>query len=365
MSVEARTESVDLLGLDRPGLEAFFTGLAEKPFRAVQVLQWIHRHGVVDFQEMTNLSKVLRARLAEVATIRVPQIVHEQVSDDGTRKWLLQVDEHNRIETVYIPDEGRHTLCVSSQVGCALDCSFCSTAQQGFNRNLSAGEIIAQVWHAVRQLGEDCKLSNVVLMGMGEPLLNLRAVVAATAIMMDDHAYGLAKKRVTLSTAGVVPALQRLSTMSDVSLALSLHAPTDELRNHLVPINRKYPIRQVLDACRRYVDGDRRRVTIEYVMLDGVNDTSEHAHDLARLLCGFPAKVNLIPFNPFPGTRYRRSSDAAIEVFRDILQAGNLITTLRRTRGEDIDAACGQLVGRVSDRSRRHLRRQHVALPVL
>ena len=365
MNVEARSESTDLLGLDRPGLEAFFTGLGEKPFRAVQVLQWIHRHGVVDFREMTNLSKVLRARLAEVATIRVPQIVQEQVSDDGTRKWLLQVDEQNRIETVYIPDEGRHTLCVSSQVGCALDCSFCSTAQQGFNRNLSAGEIIAQVWHAVRQLGEDCKLSNVVLMGMGEPLLNLRAVVSATAIMMDDHAYGLAKKRVTLSTAGVVPALQRLSTMSDVSLALSLHAPTDELRNHLVPINRKYPIRQVLDACRRYVDGDRRRVTIEYVMLDGVNDTSEHAHDLARLLCGFPAKVNLIPFNPFPGTRYRRSSDAAIETFRDILQAGNLITTLRRTRGEDIDAACGQLVGRVNDRSRRHLRRQHVALPAL
>ena len=347
----------NLLELDRKGLEALFVGLGEKPFRARQLLPWIHRRGVTEFGAMTDIAKELRARLAEVAEVGVPQVVHRQDSQDGTRKWLMQLDCGDRIETVFIPEDDRGTLCVSSQVGCALDCSFCSTARQGFNRNLSTAEIIGQLWVAAHELGESGAVTNVVLMGMGEPLTNFDNVVRAMGLMMDDLAYGLSKRRVTLSTAGIVPGIERLREVSEASLALSLHAPTDELRNELVPLNRKYPIREVLAACRRYVEREpRRRVTIEYVMLDGVNDSPAQARQLARLLRGYPAKVNLIPFNPFPGTRYRRSSQAVIDRFRDILVAAGLTTITRKTRGDDIDAACGQLVGRVRDRSRRQLR---------
>ena len=360
--MEVPVESkVNLLDLDRPGLEAFFQGLGERPFRATQVLKWIHQFGVDDFDAMSNLSKAARIRLQEVAEIRPPELVMEQSSTDGTRKWLLQLDGGNCIEAVFIPEDRRGTLCVSSQIGCALDCSFCSTAQQGFNRNLTVAEIIGQVWVANRAMGRDPKgerlISNVVLMGMGEPLLNFDNVVKAMNLMMDDNAYGLSKRRVTLSTSGVIPALDRLRAVSDVSLAVSLHAPNDELRNELVPLNRKYPIRDLLAACKRYVDGDRRRVTFEYVMLDGVNDSPAHARELVKILQGVPSKVNLIPFNPFPNTRYRRSSNTAIDRFRDILTAAGLTTVTRRTRGEDIDAACGQLAGKVMDRTKRSLRR--------
>ncbi len=337
-------------------MEAFCVEQGEKSFRASQLLQWIHQRGVGDFGLMTNLSKVLRTRLEASCEIRPPEIVHEQISSDGTCKWVLQTDAQNRIETVYIPEEGRGTLCVSSQVGCALECSFCSTARQGFNRNLSTAEIIGQLWVAQRELGIGA-VTNVVLMGMGEPLLNFNHVVSAIDLMLDDHAYGLSKRRVTLSTSGVVPALDRLAEVSEVSLAVSLHAPNDELRDELVPINRKYPIRELLAACKRYVGRDaRRKVTIEYVMLDGINDTPAHARQLVRLLSTVPSKVNLIPFNPFPGSDYRCSSRDTIQRFSEILQAGGLITTTRKTRGDDIDAACGQLVGKVTDRTRRTLR---------
>jgi 23S rRNA (adenine2503-C2)-methyltransferase len=343
----------NLLDLDREAMQAFFVAMGEKPFRAVQLIQWIHQRGVSDFGAMSSLSKPLRAHLQQACEIRPPEIVHEQASRDGTRKWLLQVDARNRIETVFIPEDGRGTLCLSSQVGCALNCSFCSTAQQGFNRNLSVGEIIGQLWVARRELGDQAAITNIVLMGMGEPLLNFDAVLGATRLMMDDFAYGLSKRRVTLSTSGVVPAIDRLREASDVSLAVSLHAPNDALRNELVPINRKYPLRELLAACKRYVGREnRRKVTFEYVMLDGVNDTPAHAKALARLLGNVPSKVNLIPFNPFPDTRYRCSSRQVIEQFSAILQQAGLITTTRKTRGDDIDAACGQLVGVVSDRGR-------------
>lgn len=354
------TRRINLLDLDREGLAAFFTELGEKPFRAAQVMQWIHQHGVVDFEAMTNLGKALRARLAEVAEVRLPEVALEQRSTDGTCKWLLRLADGNCVEAVFIPEEGRGTLCVSSQVGCALDCTFCSTARQGFNRNLTCGEIIGQVWLAVRELdpapgsGRERMITNVVLMGMGEPLLNLDNVVRATNLMMDDLAYGLSKRRVTLSTAGVVPALDRLAELSDVSLAVSLHAPDDALRSELVPINRKYPIRELLAACRRYLgENDRRRVTIEYVLLAGINDSPAHARALCRVLKGLPSKINLIPFNPFPGAPYGCPDDATIDEFRNILIAAGFTTVTRKTRGADIDAACGQLVGRVADRTRR------------
>ena len=353
---------VNLLGMDRPSLEAFFTELGEKPFRATQILQWIHQRGVANLDEMTNISKELRTRLAETTEIRCPEVVLEQASDDGTRKWLLRVDSGNCIEAVFIPEPGRGTLCVSSQVGCALDCSFCSTAQQGFNRNLSVAEIIGQVWVANHALGKtpggDRIITNVVMMGMGEPLLNFDNVVQAMNLMTEDFAYGLSKRRVTLSTAGVVPALDRLREVSDVSLAVSLHAPNDALRNELVPINKKYPIQELLASCKRYLEGKpHRRITFEYVMLDGVNDSPQLARELVRLLADVPSKINLIPFNPFPNTRYTRSSDAAIDVFRDILIKAGFTTITRRTRGDDIDAACGQLAGKVLDRSKRKLHR--------
>ncbi len=345
--------------MPRGRLEDFFAARGEPAFRAVQIMKWIHRRGVIDFAAMTDLSLRLRANLRETAEVLIPECVAEQVSSDGTVKWLLRLDDKNAIETVFIPEPGRGTLCVSSQVGCALDCTFCSTARQGFNRNLRAAEIIAQLWFARQVLrsrfGSQTNVTNVVLMGMGEPLLNFDNVVDAMRLMLDDHAYGLGKRKVTLSTSGVVPALDRLKDTIDVSLAVSLHAPEDELRTQLVPLNRKYPIAELLAVCRRYIAGKERKVvvTFEYVMLDAVNDSEFHAQQLAQLLRGIPAKINLIPFNPFPGSEYRRSSPAAIDRFRTVLQTHGLVTVTRRTRGEDIDAACGQLAGRVQDRSHR------------
>jgi len=358
--VNATVTKINLLNLSRTELETFFAGLGEKSFRVSQVLQWIYQYAVDDFDAMTNLSKKLRATLKEVAEIRVPTIVHDHVSEDGTRKWILELDAGNRIETVFIPELNRGTLCVSTQVGCALACSFCSTARQGFNRNLTTAEIVGQLWVANRVLGYTSQdnriISNVVLMGMGEPLLNFDNVVKALDLMMDDFGYGLSKRRVTLSTAGVVPAIDRLSEVSDVSLALSLHAPTDELRDQLVPLNRKYPIKEVLAACKRYVGQDRRRITIEYVMLEGINDSLQHAHQLVKLLKDLPAKVNLIPFNPFPESSYRRSARETIDKFRDVLIQHDLTTITRKTRGDDINAACGQLVGKVDDKTKRKLK---------
>lgn len=345
-------------------MREFFSNIGEKPFRAQQVMQWIHQAGFSDFSQMTNLGKALRERLSACAEIRLPEIVSCQKSNDGTHKWLLRLECNNCIETVFIPEKNRGTLCVSSQVGCALNCSFCSTAKQGFNRNLSTAEIIGQVWLAARELSNDKgihdkKVTNVVMMGMGEPLLNFDNVVAAMDIMMDDFAYGLSKRRVTLSTSGVLPDLERLREVSPVALAVSLHAPNDELRNELVPINKKYPLAQLMALCKRYFkDEPRRKVTFEYVMLKGVNDQPEHATQLVKLLHNVPAKVNLIPFNPFPLTQYERSSQAAINQFRDILMAKGINTITRKTRGDDIDAACGQLAGSVKDKTTRSARWQ-------
>ncbi len=359
--MEQSDAKVNLLDFTPEALAAWFGELGEPAFRARQVFKWIHQQGVGDFGPMTNISKPLRARLAGIAEIRGPEIVMEQPSSDGTRKWLLRLDDGQCIEAVFIPESGRGTLCVSSQVGCALDCTFCSTARQGFNRNLAVHEIIGQLWSVEHRLREESGgervISNVVMMGMGEPLLNYDNVVASLKIMLDDNAYGLSKRRVTLSTSGVVPALDRLGTEVDVALAVSLHAPNDALRDRLVPLNRKYPIAELLAACKRFLDNkaQRDRVTIEYVMLDGVNDSPQHAHELARLLRGLPSKVNLIPFNPFPETRYRRSSQRSIDRFRDILYGKGINTITRKTRGDDIDAACGQLAGRVNDRSRREI----------
>ena len=351
----------NLLGLDPRAMQAYFADLGEKPFRAGQVLQWIHQYGVDNFDAMTNLSKALRAKLLECAEIRAPEIELDQLSTDGTRKWLLRLSDGNCIEAVFIPEAERGTLCVSSQVGCTLNCSFCATGHQGFNRNLEAHEIIAQMWVANRALGRDPKgeriITNVVFMGMGEPLLNFDNVITAIKIMLDDLGYGLSRRRVTLSTAGMVPMLERLREECPVSLAVSLHATNDALRDVLVPLNRKYPIAELLAACKRYVEGDaRRRVTFEYVMLAGVNDSVAHAHELVKILEGVPAKVNLIPFNSFPQTQYQRSDAAAIDRFRMVLMDANLTTMTRKTRGDDIDAACGQLAGRIHDRTPRSQR---------
>lgn len=358
----AVTAKINLLNFDRRGLEAFFVDLGEKPFRATQVLKWIHQLGVQDFALMTNLSLELRRRLAEIAEVRPPELILDKLSADGTRKWLLRLDDGNAIEAVFIPEDDRGTLCVSSQVGCALNCSFCSTARQGFNRNLSIAEIIGQVWHAVRSLSEkghhhlDRRVTNVVMMGMGEPLLNDN-VIPAMNLMMDDYAYNLSKYRVTLSTSGVVPALYELAKVSEVSLAVSLHAPNDALRNKLVPINKKYPIKELLAACKAYIKpGSKRVITFEYVMLKDVNDSLSHAHELVRVLRGMPAKVNLIPFNPFPQSGYERSPKSTIDAFREILVQAGLVTVTRKTRGDDIDAACGQLVGNFLDRTQRSRR---------
>lgn len=358
----------NLLNLDREGLERFFADtLGEQRYRAHQVMKWIHHRYVTDFDAMTDLGKALRAKLQQHAEVVVPQIQFEKPSTDGTHKWLLGMDGKNSIETVFIPDKGRGTLCVSSQVGCALNCQFCSTATQGFNRNLSTAEIIGQVWVAARHLGNvphlQRKLTNVVMMGMGEPLMNFDNVVRAMSVMRDDLGYGLANKRVTLSTAGMVPMIDRLSVESDVSLAVSLHAANDELRTELVPLNKKYPIAELMAACARYVRHNKKRdsVTFEYTMMRGVNDQPQHARELARLMRQFDnavqskdaGKVNLIPFNPFPGTRYERSTDADIRAFQKILLDSQVLTMVRRTRGDDIDAACGQLKGQVVDRTRR------------
>ncbi len=357
----------NLLDLDREGLERFFADtLGEKRFRAHQVMKWIHHRHVTDFDEMTDLGKALRAKLQQHAEVRVPQVQFEKPSADGTHKWLLAMDGSNAIETVYIPDKGRGTLCVSSQVGCALNCQFCSTATQGFNRNLSTAEIIGQVWVAAKHLGniphKQRKLTNVVMMGMGEPLMNFDNVVRAMSVMRDDLGYGLANKRVTLSTAGLVPMIDKLGEVSDVSLAVSLHAPNDELRTELVPLNKKYPIAELMDACVRYAQRKRgESVTFEYTLMKDVNDQPVHARELVRLMRDFDnrlqmkdaAKVNLIPFNPFPGTRFQRPEDAAIRRFQKLLNEAGRIAPVRRTRGDDIDAACGQLKGQVMDRTRR------------
>jgi 23S rRNA (adenine2503-C2)-methyltransferase len=351
----------NLLGLPLPKMQAFFLELGEKPFRARQVLKWIHHAGVLDFDAMTNLGKSLREKLAEVAEIRPPEIVSQSDSEDGTRKWAIRVEGGGLVETVFIPDGNRGTLCVSSQVGCSLDCSFCSTGKQGFQRDLSAAEIIGQVWLALEsydafQSGKGRKVTNVVMMGMGEPLLNFDNVVDAMDLMMEDLAYGISKRRVTLSTSGVVPALDRLAEVSEVSLAVSLHAPTDELRDQLVPINRKYPIEMLLASCRNYLASqtDRKRVvTVEYTLIAGVNDQPEQARQLVDLLRDFPCKINLIPFNTFAQSDYRRPSGNAVSRFWQVLVDAGFVVTVRTTRGDDIDAACGQLVGQVVDRTRR------------
>lgn len=357
-------QKINLLNFNYQQMRQFLNEIGEKPYRAQQLMQWIHQAGFHDFSQMSNLGKVLRERLGNIATIKLPEIVTCQQSNDGTHKWLLKLDCGNCIETVYIPEAKRGTLCVSSQVGCALNCSFCSTAKQGFNRNLSTAEIIGQVWLAVRELSQkdgmhDKRVTNVVMMGMGEPLLNFDNVVAAMDIMMDDFAYGLSKRRVTLSTSGVIPEMERLRAQSPVALAVSLHAPTDELRNELVPINKKYPLAQLMNLCKQYFkDEPKRVVTFEYVMLKNVNDQPEHAAQLIKLLRNVPSKVNLIPFNPFPLTQYQRSSTATINAFRDQLVAKGINTITRKTRGDDIDAACGQLAGEVQDRTSRAQRWQ-------
>jgi 23S rRNA (adenine2503-C2)-methyltransferase len=359
-----KNRKVNLLDYGETELVSFFSDLGEKSFRAQQLLQWMYQFGVNDFSLMTNISKALKLKLAEIAEITIPKIASEQISDDGTIKWLLEVGSGNCIETVYIPEKNRGTLCISSQVGCALDCTFCSTAQQGFNRNLSVAEIMGQIWLANHAMSciprEKRKITNIVLMGMGEPLLNYQNVIKAMNIMMDDNAYGLSKRRITLSTSGVVPALDRLKEDSDVSLAVSLHASNDALRDQLVPINKKYPIKLLLESCRRYIqDEARRKITFEYVMLDGVNDQPVHARELVKLLQNIPSKVNLIPFNPFPQTDFKCSSPETIENFSKILIKAGLITMTRKTRGDDIDAACGQLAGKVMDRTKRTLNKKN------
>lgn len=351
----------DLLGLDKKGLADFFVSIGEKPFRSTQVMKWIHQFGISDFNEMTNLSKALREKLKLTAVIRTPKIIAEQRSKDGTIKWLLEMDNRNSVEVVFIPEKERGTLCISSQVGCSLDCTFCATGKQGFNRNLENWEIIAQMWVANKALGckpkEERIISNVVFMGMGEPLLNVTHTFPSARILMDDNAYGLSKRRVTISTAGVVPAINKIKEALDVSLAISLHAPNNELRDEIVPVNKRYPLEVLMPSLYRYVEGghSKKHVTIEYVMIDKVNDRPEHAKQLIKLLGDLPCKLNLIPFNVFEGTDYRRSSNNAIRRFQDILVQAGLRCTVRRTRGDDIDAACGQLAGRVKDKTRRTL----------
>jgi 23S rRNA (adenine2503-C2)-methyltransferase len=350
----------NLLGLPKADLEAFVGELGSKPFRARQLMNWLYKRGEGDIAAMTDLAKDFRAQLLTRAEVSVPEIVRTQIASDGTRKWLLSGGNGQAFEMVYIPEEDRGTLCISSQVGCALDCSFCSTAQQGFNRNLTTGEIVGQVWLAIQELsreqgwktGDDRIITNIVLMGMGEPLANFRNVIPAIRIFLDDLGFDISRRRVTLSTSGLVPQIYKLAEEVNCALAVSLHAPNDELRSQLVPINRKHNIAELLEACWHYLDEQNgRSVTFEYVMLDGINDQPEQARELARLLRDKPAKINLIPFNPFPGTQYRRSPPAAIERFRDELMQRGLIATIRKTRGDDIDAACGQLAGQVTDRT--------------
>ena len=358
---------INLLDFDAVGLTDWFAQLGEKPFRARQVLRWIHRFGVDDFGQMTDVAKSLRAKLADMAEIRGPVPVRDSTAADGTRKWLLDVGSNNAVEAVFIPEANRGTLCISTQVGCALECSFCSTGKQGFNRNLTTAEIIGQLWHANRMLGAvkqpgfgdsgERVISNVVLMGMGEPLANFDNVVTALRLMLDDHAYGLSRRRVTVSTSGIVPAMDRLRDECPVALAVSLHASNDGLRDRLVPINQKYPLRELMAACQRYLErAPRDFVTFEYVMLDGVNDSEAHARELVALVRDTPCKFNLIPFNPFPNSGFLRSPAERIRRFAAILIDAGIVTTTRKTRGDDVDAACGQLAGQVQDRTRRTVR---------
>ena len=360
--------SVNLIGYERIALTEFMAELGEPSYRADQILKWIHQRGETRFDAMTDLSKPLRKRLNEIANIEGLKVASELLSSDGTRKWLLELSEGNCVETVFIPEETRGTLCISSQVGCSLTCSFCATGRQGFNRNLTTAEIISQVWfarNALRTEQMDRPITNIVLMGMGEPLLNYNQVVPALRLMLDDCSYGFSRRKVTLSTAGVIPGIERLLEDCPVSLAVSLHAPNDELRNELVPLNRKYPIQKLMEACRRYAAYDRRwRVTFEYIMLNGVNDSIWHARHLARLLSDIPCKVNLIPYNPVDGLEYDRSSKDSINEFRDVLLAARVMTITRKTRGDDVNAACGQLVGRFKDRTKRSIR-LGTAVPVV
>jgi 23S rRNA (adenine2503-C2)-methyltransferase len=351
----------NLLDFDADGLAAFFGELGEKPFRARQVLKWIHQSGEGDFAAMSDLAKGLREKLAGVARVHAPTVVGDTLATDGTRKWLMKVDSANAIEAVFIPEANRGTLCVSSQAGCVLDCAFCSTGKQGFNRNLSTGEIIGQLWLAnqlLREKKEERVISNVVMMGMGEPMLNLDNVIPALRLMLDDNAYGLSRRRVTVSTAGVIPGMDRLRDECPVALAISLHAPNDTLRDRLVPVNRKYPLRELIAACNRYLDkAPRDFVTFEYVMLDGVNDEPKHARELTDLAKQVRCKYNLIPFNPFPNSGFRRSDAERIRGFAEIISRAGVTVTTRKTRGDDIAAACGQLAGDVADRTRRSARR--------
>ena len=357
----------NLLNYDLPALTEYFQQIGQKPFRAKQVMRWIHQAGASSFDEMTDLAKALRAELQQHAELAVPALMTAQESQDGTRKWLLDVGTGNGVETVFIPESERGTLCISSQIGCALECTFCSTGRQGFNRNLSAAEIIGQLWWANKAMGVTPKnervISNVVMMGMGEPLANFDNVVTALSIMLDDHGYGLSRRRVTVSTSGMVPQMDRLKEVMPVALAVSLHASNDAVRDEIVPLNKKYPLKELMAACQRYlVKAPRDFVTFEYVMLDGVNDKPQHARELLSLVKDVPCKFNLIPFNPFPNSGYNRSSNENILVFREILQEAGLVVTVRKTRGDDIDAACGQLAGQVKDKTRRQEKWQQIVL---
>lgn len=370
--------TINLLDFNAKNLTGFCGEIGEKPFRAKQLLRWIHQSGEADFAGMSNLAKVLREKLSATAVVKPPQVISEHISADGTRKWLMDVGAGNGIEAVFIPESGRSTLCISSQVGCALECTFCSTGRQGFNRNLGVAEIIGQLWWANKVLaatkeeatlrtknfvsetrqacpsGHNYKVSNVVMMGMGEPLANFENVVSALDLMLDDNAYGLSRRRVTVSTSGLIPAMDRLSERCPVALAVSLHAPNDMLRDQLVPINKKYPLKELLSACQRYLNtAPRDFITFEYIMLAGINDSVAQACELVKLVKDTPCKFNLIPFNPFPNSGYKCSSSEAIHRFRDVLMQAGLVSTVRKTRGDDIDAACGQLAGRVLDRTRR------------
>ena len=359
----------NLLDFDAASLQRYFAGLGEKPFRATQVLRWIHQRGASGFGEMSDLAKTLRAKLEENACIEPPQVVGDGTSEDGTRKWLIKVDGANSVESVYIPERRRGTLCISSQAGCVLDCAFCSTGKQGFNRNLTTAEIIGQLWIANRELGRETKedriVTNVVMMGMGEPLLNLDNVIPALRLMLDDNAYGLSRRRVTVSTSGVVPGMDRLAEECPVALAVSLHASNDALRDQLVPVNRKYPLKDLLAACNRYLKrAPRDFLTFEYVMLEGVNDTDKNAHELLGIARQVKCKFNLIPFTPFPTSGFGRPGAERIRQFAEILQREGITVTTRKTRGEEIDAACGQLAGEVADRTRRSATRRQVSVPI-
>ena len=359
-------EAVNLLGLNQKNLEKFFISIEEKPFRAVQVMKWIHQRGISDFSQMTDLSKELREKLGNNCVVKAPEVIYEKTSEDGTRKWVISVGNKDLIEMVLIPEKNRATLCVSSQVGCAVDCSFCATGKQGFSRNLNLDEIIGQVWVAANSFGvprspNDRPITNVVMMGMGEPLLNFDPVVDAMNLMMDDNAYGLSKRKVTLSTSGIVPKIDDLGKVTDVALTISLHAPNDELRNKLVPINKKYPIKDLIDSVKRYVEGcsDKRVTTIEYILIKDVNDSLELADELCELLTQIDCKINLIPFNPFSESKYKRPSGNRVKRFQKHLQDNGYVTTIRSTRGDDIMAACGQLVGQVNDKTRKKERAEN------